>query len=244
MLTDIIEALLFASGEGMRKEELYKGLGNEFSRKEIDKAIEDLRKQYSENRGIHLILTDKIYRFQSNPAYGDILADMLLETRERELSKTLLQVLAIVAYKQPVTRAEIEDLRGVGSDYVIAMLLKLNLIEAVGRKETVGRPVLYGTTLEFLRKFGLEDLSELPDYEDLMRKIRNNFEKYYKKTDTLYRERDIEGAPKEEQKGIGTEDASQEALAADDDQDDFFDDDDDDDMPDFLEGEDVVEIDD
>lgn len=241
MLTDIIEALLFASGEGMRKEELYKGLANDFSRKEIDKALDDLRKQYSENRGIHLILTDKIYRFQSNPAYGDILADMLLETRERELSKTLLQVLAIVAYKQPVTRAEIEDLRGVGSDYVIAMLLKLNLIEAVGRKETVGRPVLYGTTLEFLRKFGLEDLSELPDYDDLMRKIRNNFDKYYKKTDTLYRERDIDGAPKEEQKGVGESDSEEVlATAEPEDDEDFFEDDDDD----FLDGEDVVEIDD
>ncbi len=240
MLTDIIEALLFASGEGMRKEELYKGLGNEFTRKEIDKAVEDLRKEYSENRGIHLILNDKIYRFQTNPAYGDILADMLLETRERELSKTLLQVLAIVAYKQPVTRAEIEDLRGVGSDYVIAMLLKLNLIEAVGRKETVGRPVLYGTTLEFLRKFGLEDLSELPDYDDLMRKIRNNFDKYYKKTDTLYRERDIDGAATQE--GSDGANLADEASASTDDSDEFFEDDDDDE--DFLDGEDVVEIDD
>ncbi len=240
MLTDIIEALLFASGEGMRKEELYKGLGNEFTRKEIDKAVEDLRKEYSENRGIHLILNDKIYRFQTNPAYGDILADMLLETRERELSKTLLQVLAIVAYKQPVTRAEIEDLRGVGSDYVIAMLLKLNLIEAVGRKETVGRPVLYGTTLEFLRKFGLEDLSELPDYDDLMRKIRNNFDKYYKKTDTLYRERDIDGATTPE--GSDGANLVDEVSASTDDSDEFFEDDDDDE--DFLDGEDVVEIDD
>ena len=178
---------------------------------------------------MHLILANNIYQFQSNPAYGDLLADLLLETRERQLSKTLLQVLAIIAYKQPVTRTDIEDLRGVGSDYVIAMLLKLNLIEAVGRKETIGKPILYGTTTEFLKKFGLESLEDLPDYEDLMLKIKNNFEKYYAKEDTLFRDRNIDMTH--------PEDIIEDAIP----EDEYFGDEEDD-IPDFLNGEDIVEI--
>ncbi len=229
MPLNIIEALIFASGHGMHRDDLYKGLKEQYSKKEIDAAIEKLRNQYSGDRGMHLICANNIYQFQSNPAYGDLLADLLLETRERQLSKTLLQVLAIIAYKQPVTRTEIEDLRGVGSDYVIAMLLKLNLIEAVGRKESIGKPILYGTTTEFLKKFGLESLEELPDYDDLMLKIKNNFEKYYAKEDTLFRDRNIDMTHPEDMVEEIPEDQ-------------FFGDDDDDDIPDFLSGEDIIEI--
>ena len=229
MPLNIIEALIFASGHGMQRDDLYKGLKEQFNKKEIDSALETLRKQYSGDRGMHLILANNIYQFQSNPAYGDLLADLLLETRERQLSKTLLQVLAIIAYKQPVTRTDIEDLRGVGSDYVIAMLLKLNLIEAVGRKETIGKPILYGTTTEFLKKFGLETLEDLPDYEDLMLKIKNNFEKYYAKEDTLFRDRNIDMTH--------PEDIIEEAIP----EDEYFGDEEED-IPDFLSGEDIVEI--
>lgn len=229
MPLNIIEALIFASGHGMHRDDLYKGLKEQFNKKEIDSALETLRKQYSGDRGMHLILANNIYQFQSNPAYGDLLADLLLETRERQLSKTLLQVLAIIAYKQPVTRTDIEDLRGVGSDYVIAMLLKLNLIEAVGRKETIGKPILYGTTTEFLKKFGLETLEDLPDYEDLMLKIKNNFEKYYAKEDTLFRDRNIDMTH--------PEDIIEEAIP----EDEYFGDEEED-IPDFLSGEDIVEI--
>lgn len=227
MPLNIIEALIFASGHGMHREDIYKGLKDQYSKKQIDNALEQLKENYSGSRGVHLIVANNTYQFQSNPSYGDLLADLLLETRERQLSKTLLQVLAIIAYKQPVTRTEIEDLRGVGSDYVIAMLLKLDLIEAVGRKETIGKPILYGTTNEFLKKFGLESLEELPDYDDLMLKIKNNFDKYYAKEDTLFRDRNIDMTHPED---------SLEVF-----EDDFFGDEDDD-MPDFLSGEDVVEI--
>lgn len=239
MLTNIIEALIFASGNGMTADEIHKGLQDRCTKKEVEKAVQELKKQYSGDKGIILVEYNKILQFQSNPGYGEILADMLMETRERELSKTLLQVLAIVAYKQPVTRAEIEDLRGVNSDYVVGMLLKLDLIEAVGRKETVGRPVLYGTTNEFLRKFGLQDLTELPDYDDLMHQIRTNFDKYYKKTEGLYREHDIDDTQ------VTAADYVKEVAAAeddvDDDSDEFFDDDTDE-VPNFLLDEDIVEV--
>lgn len=240
MLTNIIEALIFASGNGMTADEIHKGLQDRCTKKEVEKAVQELKSQYSGDKGIILVEYNKILQFQSNPNYGEILADMLMETRERELSKTLLQVLAIVAYKQPVTRAEIEDLRGVNSDYVVGMLLKLDLIEAVGRKETVGRPVLYGTTNEFLRKFGLQDLTELPDYDDLMHQIRTNFDKYYKKTEGLYREHDIDDTQ------VTAEDYAKEVAAAevddvDDDSDEFFDEDTDE-VPNFLVDEDIVEV--
>ncbi len=229
MPANIIEALIFASGHGMHKEDLYKGLKEQYDKKTIDSALETLKKRYSGDRGVHLICANNTYQFQSNPQFGDLLADLLLETRERQLSKTLLQVLAIIAYKQPVTRTDIEDLRGVGSDYVIAMLLKLNLIEAVGRKESLGKPILYGTTNEFLKKFGLESLDELPDYDDLMLKIKNNFEKYYAKEATLFRNRNIDMTHPEDIEAVVNEDE-------------FFGEDENDIA--FLNGEDVIVIDD
>lgn len=238
MLTDIIEAIIFASGKGITLKAIRNGL-KDHSAKDIDSAVKELEKRYSgEERGVRLIHYNDTYQFETNPAYGDILADVLMETKERELSKTLLQVLAIIAYKQPVTRVEIEDLRGVGADYVLAMLTKLNLIDVVGRKDTLGRPLLYGTTDEFLKKFGLNSLEDLPDYEELMRKIRDNFDKYYKSA-SLYREREIDS----EVPVVGVIDVREEAAAADaDDEDAYFGDDSDDDSG-FMSGDDFVEID-
>lgn len=246
MLTDIIEAIIFASGKGISKRALVNGL-RDYNAKDIEKALEELEKRYSgEERGVRLIRFNDSYQFETNPAYGGILSDILMETKERELSKTLLQVLAIIAYKQPVTRLEIEDLRGVGSDYVLGMLTKLGLIDVVGRKETLGRPLLYGTTDEFLKKFGLHSLEDLPDYDELMRLIRENFDKYYKSA-SLYRERDIDDSEPD----IGLIDVNEridridEVAAADADgtgntDDEFFGEDSDD--KGFMSGDDYIEI--
>jgi segregation and condensation protein B len=231
MLTDIIEALIFASGSGISSSELYEGLKDKYTMIEIEKAIRELKESYSGPRGIILIEFNDTYQFQTNPEYGELLADLLQKTKERELSKTLLQVLAIIAYKSPITKQEIEELRGVNSDYVVQMLLKLNLIEPVGRKETLGQPILYATTEEFLKKFGLTSLAELPDYEDLLQRIKNNFDKYYEKSEDLYRHRSIS-------ENGDSDAAAVEAAAA------VLDSDagDDDELPDFLLGEDVVEV--
>lgn len=231
MLTDIIEALIFASGRGISSSELYEGLKDKYTMIEIEKAIRELKESYSGPRGIILIEFNDTYQFQTNPEYGELLADLLQKTKERELSKTLLQVLAIIAYKSPITKQEIEELRGVNSDYVVQMLLKLNLIEPVGRKETLGQPILYATTEEFLKKFGLTSLAELPDYEDLLQRIKNNFDKYYEKSEDLYRHRSIS-------ENGDSDAAAVEAAAA------VLDSDagDDDELPDFLLGEDVVEV--
>ncbi|NLT18914.1 MAG: SMC-Scp complex subunit ScpB [Clostridiales bacterium] len=219
MLKYIVEAIIFASGSGIPKQKLFDFLINDYDSSEINEALEQIRIEFSRDRGIILIEANNILQFQSNPGYGQILSDILLETREREISKTLLQVLAIIAYKQPVTKGEIEDLRGINSDYVIAMLQKLGLIDAIGRKETVGRPIIYGTTNEFLKKFGIKSLSELPDYDDLMYKIKNTYERFYAKSSDLYREDSIDN--KLEDKNFVL---PQEAI------------------PDFMQGEDFVEI--
>jgi segregation and condensation protein B len=218
-LLHIIEALIFAAGDGISPETVYAGLSESYTKKEVDEAIAKLKKTYSGNKGIVIIEFDNKIQMQTNPAYGDIIGDTLKETRERELSKTLLKVLAIVAYKQPITRPEIEELRGANSDYVVAMLLKLNLIEPQGRKESLGNPILYGTTDEFLKKFGLESLADLPDFDDLMLRIKNNYEKHHR---GLYHER-----------SFATDESVNEKPENDDDEE----------LPDFLADEDIVEID-
>lgn len=222
MLKYILEALIFASGHGLAIGKIIESLPN-YTQNEIEENIKKLKKSYSGDSGLILIQANDVLQFQSNPKYGDILSDALVETRERELSKTLLQVLAIIAYKQPITRAEIEELRGVNSDYVVSMLLKLGLIDGIGRKETVGRPIIYGTTLEFLKKFGLKSINDLPDHDEIMFKIRNTFDKYFAKTDELYRD----PTAKVQVESIKENIPQNENLNT---------------IPDFLKGEDVVEI--
>lgn len=235
MLKNIIEALLFASGKGMSINELYDGLKDKYTKKDVDKAVSELKKQYNGDSGIIIIEYRDMIQMQTNPDYGELIADLLKNTKERELSKTLLQVLAIIAYKQPLTKQDIEDLRGgVNSDYVIAMLLKLDLIESRGKKDTVGHPILYGTTDEFLKKFNIGSVSELPDYEEIMFKIRNNYDKYYAKSQGLYHERNI--SDEDDEQNISN-DADLEDIAAASDADDFGDE-----LPDFLKDEDIIEI--
>ena len=103
--------------------------------------------------------------------------------RQRNLTKATLETIAIVAYKQPVTRLEIEEIRGVNSDYAINVLLEHKLIEIVGRKDTVGKPSLFGTTDEFLKRFDISSINELPKYEDLMAQIEKIRQTY---SDSLF----------------------------------------------------------
>lgn len=230
MLKNIIESLLFAAGKGMTFEEIMSVFQEEYTDDEARQCIAELKKEYSGNKGIIIIEYNKKYEFQSNPNYGDKIADVLTPIKEKELSKTLLESLAIIAYKQPITRLDIEDIRGVSSDYAVSMLMKYNLITIVGRKESLGKPLLYGTTEEFLRKFELQNLEELPDYDELLEMIRNNFDKYYKPTDSLYR-----GETTSEEYEIVDD------VAADLDQN-YIDYNEDDELPEFLKDEDTLII--
>ena len=170
-LMSIIEAIVFASGKGIARSEILEKV--EITKKRLDAIVEDLKEKYApEKGGIVFIETNGTLRFVTAPDVGEQVAEVLKPLKERELSRSLLEVMAIVAYKQPVTRLEIDDIRSSSSDYAITMLLKANLITVVGRKDTLGRPLLYGTTDDFLVKFGLESLSELPSVKEVQERIK------------------------------------------------------------------------
>ena len=167
----IIEAIVFASGKGIAKTEILEKM--DITKKRLDAIVEDLKEKYAPSQGgIVFVETNGTLRFVTAPDVGETVAEVLKPLKERELSKSLLEVMAIVAYKQPVTRLEIDDIRSSSSDYAISMLLKANLITVVGRKDAIGRPLLYGTTDDFLVKFQLGDLSELPSVKEVQERIK------------------------------------------------------------------------
>ena len=166
-LTEILEAILFASGSSRKKTDIL-SLLPDVKKSSFDKSIEKLKEKYSGESGIQLLEFNGKLQLSSNTAYGTILAEVLTPLKEKELSRTLLEVLSIIAYKQPITKTELEKIKSTSADYAIGILLKVNLIEVVGRKDAIGRPVLYGTTDEFLKKFQLRHIEELPDYQTVI----------------------------------------------------------------------------
>ena len=171
-IKQVVESVIFSSGTPISKKDIIEKIP-ELVTSELNKIIKDLKKKYSGDNGILLMEFNGKLQFSSNPKYGDIVADILTPLKEKSLTKTLLEVLSTVAYKQPITRLEIDDMRGgTNSEYAISGLLKAGLIEPIGRKDTVGRPLLYGTTDNFLKKFEIESLEELPDLIEVMEKIQ------------------------------------------------------------------------
>ena len=168
-LTNIIEAILFASGDAVPIDLLREKL--EITKKEADEAIRQLEKKYTGNCGIHLLHFNHKLQFATNPEFKEQVSLVLTPIREKEFTRTILECAAIIAYKQPVTRGELENIRGTNSDYAVQTLLGLDMIEPCGRKDSPGRPVQYATTDNFLKRFKLKSLSDLPDYEELMKKI-------------------------------------------------------------------------
>lgn len=183
-LENVLEGLLFVSGDGLERQYIMEKLN--VNEKQLNKAIDVLKEKYSKECGIHLIEYKKSIQFTSNSKYAEDISIVLNPIRERALSKATLETVAIIAYKQPITRLDVEEIRGVNSDYAIQQLLQHNMIEVVGRKDAVGKPLLFGTTDEFLKKFELKDISDLPDYDELLSMIEtlevednslyNNFE--------------------------------------------------------------------
>lgn len=168
-LTNIIEGIAFASGEAIPVKYIVEKLG--CSLKEVNAAISSLKEKYSDASGVHLLTFNGKIQLATNPAYKQEISDVLAKIKEKELTKTILECVALIAYKQPVTKGELEELRGVNCDYAIHTLLDLEMIEPCGRKDTIGKPILYATTDNFLKRFGLNSIDELPDYEDLMTQI-------------------------------------------------------------------------
>ena len=224
-INNIVEAIIFSSGQPIQKKDICEKVP-ELTTQELNKIIKELQKKYTEECGILLVEFNGKVQFTSNPRYGDIVADVLTPLKEKSLTKTLLEVLATIAYKQPITKLEIEDMRGgVNSEYAITGLLKAGLIEAVGRKKAVGNPILYGTTDEFLKKFEITSLEELPDLVEVMEKIQLI---YAPPQDTLFSTRTIIGEDGEEIEIVEPIENTEED----------FDENFDEELPEFLEGED------
>lgn len=170
MLKDIIEATLFVSGEGIDINAFSEKL--DVSQNDVNKAIKELKKKLSGDSGIHIIEYKNKVQLSSNPNYADQIASVLNPIREKALTKACMETLSIIAYKQPITRLEIEEVRGVNCDYTVQVLLEHNLIEVVGRKDVIGKPLLFGTTEEFLKRFDLKDLTDLPNQEEILERIK------------------------------------------------------------------------
>jgi len=162
----IIEAMLFVSGKPVEYN-IFKNV-LEIPLKDVREAIEYLNKEY-EDKGSSLAVIEIAEGFQliTRPEYSYWLKKMFGHKKVLRLPATSLETLAIIAYKQPITKAEIDEIRGVNSDGVIKNLLSKKMIKIVGRKEVIGRPLLYGTTKEFLEYFGLRSLNDLPDENEL-----------------------------------------------------------------------------
>lgn len=170
VLDEVLESLLFISGDGLKISDIAEQMN--VDKKVVTKAIDRLKEKYSGKSGIHLISYNGKVQFASNPAYVDLISLVLNPIKEKDLSSAALETIAIIAYRQPVTRLEVEQIRGNNSEYTIQLLLKHNLIEVVGRKDSVGKPLLFGTTEEFLKRFQIETIDQLPDYNTLLETIK------------------------------------------------------------------------
>ena len=165
-LKAIVEALIFASPEPVTIKSLVKLLDGE-SKDDIVQAIDELKEQYSRPGGLQIVEVAGGWEIVTRPELHEWVRRMFHERTTQKLSVAALETLAVIAYKQPVTSPEVAEIRGVNAAGVLGTLIERKLVKIVGRKQVVGRPFLYGTTREFLERFGLNDLSDLPKVEDM-----------------------------------------------------------------------------
>lgn len=169
-LRAIVEALVFASPEPLGFKALCRVLADE-PKDDVVAALEAVREAYSERLGLHVVEVAGGFQITTRPELHDWVRRLFHERSSQKLSVAALETLSVVAYKQPITQAEIAEIRGVNVSGVLSTLLERHLIKIVGRKNVVGRPFLYGTTREFLLRFGLKDVSDLPRVEDMAQQL-------------------------------------------------------------------------
>ena len=164
----ILEALLLVSEKPLLVDQAREVLGSGFEPAAIRRLLTELAGEYRQaSRGIRITEVAEGFQLVTDPELYPFVAKLTRRVRAIRLTKPSLETLAIIAYRQPLTRVEIEQVRGVDAAGVLDTLLRLNLIRVVGRKETMGRPILYGTTRDFLDHFGLKGLADLPSLEEL-----------------------------------------------------------------------------
>jgi segregation and condensation protein B len=169
-LKAIVEALVFASPDPLTPRLLYKLLSDE-PKEDVLAALNALKADYAERPGLHLVEVAGGFQITTRPELHDWVRRLFHERSSSKLSVASLETLSVIAYKQPVTAAEIGEIRGVNTSGVLSTLLERHLIKIVGRKNVIGRPFLYGTTKEFLIRFGLNDLSDLPKIEEMAHQL-------------------------------------------------------------------------
>jgi segregation and condensation protein B len=170
----VIEALIFASDDSLSAEEIIRAIKEidgedvQINKEEIEDTVNFLNNKYKGNENsFRIIRIANGYLYATLEEYAKFVGFLSSERAKRRLSQAALESLSIIAYKQPITKPELESIRGVNSDYILSTLLDKNLITIKGRAESVGRPLLYGTTDEFLKYFGLNSLSDLPKPREL-----------------------------------------------------------------------------
>ena len=166
-IKNIIESVMFAYSEPISIEELNNVVNKDLSKKEIELMLNSLIEEYKENsRGIQIIRLENKYQMTTNKDYAGYIQKVLEPKKKKSLSQATLETLTIIAYKQPVTKVEVEDIRGVKCDRTIQVLLENELIAEAGRLERIGKPIIYKTTNEFLKLLSIETLEDLPQLEE------------------------------------------------------------------------------
>jgi segregation and condensation protein B len=165
-LKAILEALIFASPEPLTPKAIYKLLDNE-PKEDVQAALDELKRDYERPGGLQLVEVAGGYQIVTRSDLHEWVRRLFHEHSTQKLTVQALETLAVIAYRQPVTAAEITDIRGVNTSGVLNTLLERHLIKIVGRKQVVGRPFMYATTKEFLIRFGLNDVADLPKVEDM-----------------------------------------------------------------------------
>jgi len=166
-----IEALIFVSEQSIRAEEilycLQAAFEQDFAADEIDRHLQNIAQKYQDKSfAIELVKISNGYQFLTKKAYHQIVSLLQAQRAKKKLSQAALETLAIIAYKQPVTKIEVEQIRGVNCDYSIQKLLEKELISIVGKSESVGKPILYGTSGVFMDYFGINSIDELPQLKE------------------------------------------------------------------------------
>jgi segregation and condensation protein B len=169
-LKAIIEALIFASPEPLTPKILFKLLSDE-PKEDVITAVRAVEQDYATRPGLHVAEVAGGYQITTRPELHEWVRRLFNERTSQKLSVAALETLSVIAYKQPITQAEIGEIRGVNTSGVLSTLLERHLIKIVGRKNVIGRPFLYGTTKEFLIRFGLNDLDDLPKIEDMAQQL-------------------------------------------------------------------------
>lgn len=167
-----IEALIFASEQGIRMEEilycLQAAFEHDYTADEVSKHITNIQAKYQhENLAVEVVKINNGYQFLTKKKYHAAISLLQLQRSKKKLSQAALETLAIIAYKQPVTKTDVEQIRGVNCDYSIQKLLEKELIAITGKSESVGKPILYGTSGLFMDYFGINDIAELPQLKEI-----------------------------------------------------------------------------